>query len=91
MARADLGSEEYGWSLSPDGRTIAALTDSDKSRVQVIRIGEPGSRAIELDGWYLQGVSWAPDDLHLYMSAISADVTKVLLVGLTNVVMLENY
>ena len=82
LARANLSSEAYGWSLSADGKTIAALTDSDSSRVQIIRIFGPREDAIKLDGWILQGVSWSPDNLHLYVSGSSEDSMKILLVGL---------
>jgi Tol biopolymer transport system component len=82
LARAHLSSERYGWSLSADGKTIAALTDSDKSRVQIIRIDGRGEDVIKLDGWLLQGVSWSPDNLHLYVSGDADDSMKILLVGL---------
>lgn len=82
LARAELSSEEYGWSLSADGKTIAALTDSDSSRVQIIRILGQREDAIKLDGWLLQGVSWSPDNLHLYVSGASEDSNKILLLGL---------
>ena len=82
LARADLSSEAYGWSLSADGKTIAALTDSDKSRVQIIRILGPREDAIKLDGWILQGVSWSPDNSHLYVSGYSEDSMNILLVSL---------
>jgi hypothetical protein len=82
LARADLSSERYGWSLSADGKTLAALTDSDKSRVQIVRIGGRGGDALKLDGWVLQGVSWSPDNLHLYVSGYSVDSSYILLVGL---------
>lgn len=82
LARTSLSSEEYGWSLSADGKTIAALTDSDKSLVEIIKIDGRGEDAIKLNGWLLQGVSWSADNLHLYVSGSSESSMKILLVGL---------
>jgi eukaryotic-like serine/threonine-protein kinase len=70
LATADLLLQESGWSISPDGKSIASLSDTDPSQIQVISTEDGRARAIEMKGWELDSISWSSDNQHFYVSGI---------------------
>ena len=85
LGQADPTYVTYGynaWSLSADGKKIAALAGSDSSRIQVIDVNGKPTDVINLAGWHLQSVSWAPHNQRLYVSGQTGQSFKILLVRL---------
>ena len=80
LGRADPATQYNAWSLSSDGKRIALLPDSDHSHIQIIYAGGQGKNVIKLDGWYLQSISWSPDNQRLYVSGHTGQSFKMLLV-----------
>jgi Tol biopolymer transport system component len=70
LAMADLNLEESGWSVSPDGKSIAALSWANPSQIQIISTEGGRTRAIELKDSNLDTISWSSDDQHFYVSGL---------------------
>ncbi|HEX8802397.1 MAG TPA: protein kinase [Terriglobales bacterium] len=68
LAPADVARNDYGWSLSADGKKISLLSDSDPSQIQILNTEGGKKTTIELKGWFVQCTSWSPDNQHLYVS-----------------------
>jgi len=82
LGKADATSKYDSWSLSYDGKRIAAVSESDSSHIQIINTEGEGKNLIKLDGFSLQSVSWSPDNQHLYVSGASDASFKILLLDL---------
>jgi Tol biopolymer transport system component len=67
LAKADVAWNDYGWSLSADGKKISLLSDSDPSQIQIFDTDGGKKSAIVLKGWLVQSTSWSPDNQHLYI------------------------
>ena len=67
----------YGWSLSPNGKKISLLSNSDPSHIQILKTEDNRMSVMELKNWQLQFVSWSPDNQHLYVSGIFGSGFKV--------------
>ena len=68
LAQAEVAWNDYGWSVSANGKKIALLSDSDPGHIQILDTEGGRKSAIELKGWQVQSTSWAPDNQHLYVS-----------------------
>ena len=82
LAHADPDSADSGWSLSSDGKSIAFLTGSDLSQIHIINTADGSAHSLELKDWSLRTISWAPDNQHLYMSALLGSSVTISLVSL---------
>jgi TolB protein len=82
---ADLCLEESGWSVSPDGKSIASLSRANPSQIQIISTEGGRTRTIEMKDWQLNEISWSSDNQHFYVSGIfgPSDIScNILWVGL---------
>jgi eukaryotic-like serine/threonine-protein kinase len=70
LAMADLCLQESGWSVSPDGKSIASLSPANPSQIQIISTEGGRTRAIEMKDWELDAISWSSDNQHFYVSGI---------------------
>ena len=68
LGYTDADAADYSWSLSSDGKSIAAPAKFEGSQIQAINTADGSKHAIELKEWHLQTVAWSADNQHLYVS-----------------------
>jgi Tol biopolymer transport system component len=63
LAMADLCLGESGWSISPDGKSIASLSNTDPSQIQIINAETGRTSAIEMKDWLCSAKNRYTEDL----------------------------
>ncbi len=72
-----------GWSLSPDGLSIATVSaDSENGHIQIIPTSNGSTRTIDLSGFKPYSLNWSNDNQHLYVAGLSGSTYHILWVGL---------
>jgi hypothetical protein len=79
---APFHSNVHGWSLSADGKKLSWVAKSNTSRIETLDIQTGAKSAIELKGWQVETLSWAPDNAHFYVSGGVGLKSTISLVGL---------
>jgi eukaryotic-like serine/threonine-protein kinase len=87
LTQADVAWNDYGWSLSADGKKISMLLNSDPSRIEILDTQGSKNNPIQLKGWQVQCSSWSPDNQHLYVSGVMGSGFSVALISLDGKVM----
>jgi len=61
----------WSWSLSPDGRTLAILTNgSNDDRIQLLSVASGSSREVAVKGWNrFASLDWSADSQALFVSS----------------------
>lgn len=76
-----LDSNFDDWSLSADGKKLSWVATSNVSRIETLDIQSGAKSAIELKGWEVETLSWAPDNEHFYVSGEVGSKNTISLVG----------
>jgi eukaryotic-like serine/threonine-protein kinase len=82
LARTEPLESDFEWSLSADGKKLSWVTKSNTSRIETLDVQSGAKSAIELNGWRVQALSWAPDNQHLYVSGVVESHFEISAVGL---------
>jgi hypothetical protein len=55
------------WGLSADGKKLSWVSKSNPGRIDILDIPSGAKSAINLKGWQVRELNWAPDNEHLYI------------------------
>jgi eukaryotic-like serine/threonine-protein kinase len=75
-------TQDDRWSLSFDGKKIEMLSEAAPDRIEILDLETGAKNDVEVKNWSIQSAAWAPDNQHVYISALSADRFGIALVSM---------